>query len=156
MSYIIYWVCPVNYTSFIFTKTKMKGRIVAVLPWICDSLCFLLVVLGGIHNPRVQDFKKSLHRRVPSPFSTYSLVLILRSLLFYLSKLTTLPWYFRYLSHPNHHGIPHRLPLYPSPPQFPSAACNSLLESPTDTPKNKYNDDDDDDDDVDCFPRQDK
>ena len=34
----------------------------------------------GEDNPRVQDFKKSLHKRAPSPFPMYSLVLIPRAL----------------------------------------------------------------------------
>ena len=70
----------------------------------------------------------------------------------------------------------HPMPIPPKPPWhspptafvfLPTAVpdCNSLIESPTDTPhnienkiKNNNNDrpDDHDDDDVDCFPRQDK
>ena len=70
--------------------------------------------------------------------------------------------------------IPPKPPWYSTPTaivSLPTAApnCNSLIESPTDTPatenrKNKSNnnnndrpdDDDDNNDDVDCFPRQDK
>ena len=68
--------------------------------------------------------------------------------------------------------IPPKPPWYSTPTAIeflPTAApnCNSLIESPTDTPttenckntsyKNNNNDrPDDDDDDVDCFPRQDK
>ena len=71
-------------------------------------------------QPPGQDFKiLFMHKRAPSLFLyVLPIVLILRILLFYLSKLTTLPWYFHSPSHPNHHGIPHQPPLYPSPPQL--------------------------------------
>ena len=65
--------------------------------------------------------------------------------------------------------IPPKPPWYSTPTaitSLPTAApnCNSLIESPTDTPHNIENNNtnnnndrpDDDDDDVDCFPRQDK
>ena len=38
------------------------------------------IYLSWKHNPRVKDFKNTLHKRAPSLISTYSLVQILRDL----------------------------------------------------------------------------
>ena len=104
-----------------------------------------------------------------------------------LSKLaTTIQWYFWYQSHRSHqfmtHGIfvanPIQTTMVCNDNNCPQAShptivpnCNSLIESPIDTPttencKNKSydcivgndcpNDDNNDIDDVDCFPWQDK
>ena len=39
------------------------------------------VLYKKVHNPRVQQFQNTLHKRATCVFSTYSLVLILRALL---------------------------------------------------------------------------